>query len=765
MCKFRTLCTLVIACLLNLILSGCSTDDSRWITTKEGVKFYLAESPSWFSMDDYSWSGDTLDGGFAHGNGILKNIDKNSVVEKGYALYGAIAVNGNDSKFTIGSLDDNKLTGLGVKYDNGTAIIGKFDDGYAKGEGRIFHDGILHYKGELKKSKQHGEGIEYYPFGRIMYKGEFSKGLRDGRGVEYHINGNKKYEGKFDAGHYDGWGGLIYHPGDSLERNLDFTPTNLSFVYGISIPDSLRLLSYDWWKAAEIQLGTDYEIIEWHNYNDGKIEDNLIPYYTRLNKHIKEYSKQQYIEIYDRIVRLEHYYIWMYIGIAFIILIVLFANFCVFTEEDMVGYDGTLFENGALYCRAKKWNWGITYLMWLFVGWTGTHRAYLKSRTWFVYGLLSSSLIAINVREICIYLFWPSSWKLWELTDLTVYVLIGIALFLVFDLFWIPWRIYCLNFQYFRHDLREQQLTSACNSSDVTLLCKDVKPVMTTTISRLKTLMDKAQSIQNSKYEGQTKLGFKRIFDATIGDDEWAQFEQARLDKLQRTLSQITEAQKDFSKLAEFIEPYLKEARANAYRNLYLAKELISTVKKAKSQKQILVVDRTINTEIADFNLSEFTLPDIQLGIDVDAAITNGMKTTSSLMAIGLRGPWALGLGLGLSVLNGIADAVQKANKMCELANENSAKIVKSLDETTKKLVDTQFDILRVSEIIMSLYEANTAFMKAYIPLRDKIYGEEYSFSYFIRGGNRVPKEDLLRDFKHLINVCSEYDKINKSKL
>lgn len=780
---------LILLTLMLVFLNSCGSKDNRWITTEEGIEYFLPEDkkPSLLSFGKYYWSGDSING-LAYGMGVLKYEDTwdshDNFSIKGFARFGAIQPDNEENLYFVGPQKDYLLDGYGTRTKNDTTIIGYFKKGRAKGEGKIFtkkeliydgelkdnlpdgygtlyENGILKYEGKFKKGLYHGEGVLYYPDGQQLYDGDFKEGEYEGSGIIFYENGDIAYVGGFKKGLFNG-SGEINIPVSMLD-SIEFVPMNQlwqreAYEKGNYIIDSI---------TNKIVFSRDSSTLinEDHVFEGGVVKPLHAKYFELLNDKVLELEPSVYDSIYGRINHWEYNAWWEYLIIFAVLgilwLVLIGANMV----DDFEDYYGDLHEKASLYFRIKKWTWWKIYPVWLLFGWFGFHRAILKSKGAFIYGALFSVLVAINLRNIVLFLFWPSSWQFMSFSPLTLILVSAIGLFLVYDIVWIPWRCYWLNHIYYRHDLRETELISSTRT-DVDKLIYAIKPKTKTVIHNLNNLLKQTKEVQSQNYKGTTSsLNLKRIVNVTFGNDEWAEFELNRLQSLERVLEEYTKTQDNFAELAKNLNVYLEEARNTAYRNINLTKELIGWMRKIKTQKTILEKDRDLHSDFSNFDYSTIQMPEISLGVDFDSTCNQCFKTTNLLMKTGLRLGPALAIGAAISLVNHIADALQKAQRLCEEANEKSRLAVKGIGESLDNIVKSEADILRAYEILASLNEANKAFIKVYAPLRDAYTGESPSFSYYIRGGVIIPERDYMKDLILLQQVTSEYNKINKSKL
>ncbi|MCH5229592.1 MAG: hypothetical protein J1F12_06315 [Muribaculaceae bacterium] len=781
---------LILFCSLFFLNSCGNSKDSRWIKTEEGIEYFLPEDkkPSLLTFGKYYWSGDSV-AGLAYGNGTLKFEDtwnsKNNYSIKGFAHFGEIQPRNEDNLYKVGVEKDYLLTGYGAWTRNDTTIIGNFKKGEAQGEAKIYRVKEPIYLGNLKNSQPDGKGI-LYSDGKLLYDGKFKKGLFSKKGTLYYTNGNILYEGGFKEGKYNGKGTLFYPDGTTIFykghfKNGEFDGKGEINVVGAYL-DSIKFKPMnELWKIEALRSGnftidsvTNNKIFtrdsnawinETHVFENGMVKPLHAEYYQKLNNLAIETNPELYESVYDRINSWETSAWWKYLIVIIVLSFLWLISLGLFYEEDRTDYKGNVREKAELYGRIKKWSYWNVYPVWLIGGWFGYHRAILKSRGTFIYALLFTILALVNLRNIVLFLFWPSSWKFMDISTFSVVLAAMIVLFLIIDLAWIPWRCYWLNHVYYRHDLREKELI-ASNKTDVDSLITDIQPKVKTTIGSLNSLLEKTKQVQSKNYSGnKSSFNLKRIASVTFGKDEWANFELQRLNSLEKVLKDYTRTQNNFADLAKNLNIYLEEARNNAYRNINLTKELIGWMRKINTKGTMLEKDRELHSEYSSFDFSTLQMPEIELGVDFDSTCRQCVKTTNLLMSAGLRLGPSLAIGAAISLIGHIADALQKAQRLCEEANEKSRLAVKGIGESLDNIVKSEADILRAYEILASLNKANKAFIRVYAPLRDAYTGSSPSFSYFIRGGVKIPERNYKEDLILLQQVTSEYNKINQAKL
>ncbi len=698
-----------------LMLTSCGGNEGNWKTTKEGAKVNF-DNDSFFG-GEYSWIGDTLELGVAHGAGVLvfeDNINhKNDFKKKVKMRYGAIVESDSETRGKVGNIDDKgRLQGFGILEDeDGKVFIGTFDDNKLEGNGVVYENGIVRYKGESRGNLPDGNGTLYYTNGQTEYKGNFKKGLYNGKGVLYDSIGNKLYAGSFSKGLYDGFGELY----DSIGNKQS------------------------------------------HVWSKGKLDSVTAFYYDKLTQYSKNLSPALIKRCRSRFLTWEKYHVWMYIGWGAFVALILFVCAVAAYEEDIK----------SRYNRIKRWNKYIIWLDWLFFGWLGCHRYALRSYFGLIYPLISGAIMIANIRELSLFLFYPSTWGMWTIGNLSSILLAIMSLLLIIDFFYIPWRCYELNHRYFRHDRNEDEIIQNM-PTDIMTFGNSLPRKVKTNSNNISSALLEIRSVHKQKFTGKKDF-LTKVGRAISGKDPWLEFEQNRARTLQRECKKAEKAQNEYAKLCETINVYLEESRRNAYRNFTLAKELISLAIATKKSEHELVIDEQIDDSQLELVTSIESVATVEAGIDWENTTENSIKITRTLLSLGIRGPWAIGVGIGASLLSGAFDAIQKAQNACEEANRQCAEAISQLAHINDTIISTQSQILRSGEIVVALNKANEAFWHAYLSLRNDVFNAEPSFSQFIRGA-KVPdtlknSKDFREKVVHLIQVCSEYNKINQSKL
>jgi hypothetical protein len=588
-------------------------------------------------------------------------------------------------------------------------VVGRCNDNLRLDGFGVKVDGDRTYIGHFDEGKLKGYGV-IYEDGVVLYRGKVKNDLPNGIGKMFYRNHELKYEGKFKDGEYNGYG-----------------------------------IAYD-------TLGVRFE----HVWTKGKIDRVTYRLYQHLRENEAKLTSSQYEDTAEVLLTWERYHVWMYIGWILFAAVILFIGYC-FSIED---------NKDVMYDRAKHWSFMGCLPAWLFFGWFGAHRYKLHSGSGIIYPIWLVLLLFLNIRELSIYLFCPSSWAIWEVDDLTKCFIILFVAFWIFDLFWIGWRCYQLNYEYYRHDKNEKLILSH-TKTPIMSLGESVAFSVNNDSERVSDALMKLKVVERRKYSGDTGL-WKRFSGAFSGDDPWLKFEKKRAEDMKEYIETAVSAQHDYAELCKNLNTALNESRVNAYRNFALAKELIALVLASEGKHQKLVSDVALDTKKINV-ISIDALSDIQTGIDWNNTIDSACDITSKLYSSGMKGGWAVGIGAGVSLLSGIIDSVNAAQKACEEVNSQCYEAIKQLGPVCDKITESRAQILRSGEIIIALNKANEAFWHAYADLRDKVFCDKPSIYGFVKGIH-ISKEvcqnvEFKESVVHLIRVCSEYNKINNSKL
>lgn len=276
-------------------------------------------------------------------------------------------------------------------------------------------------------------------------------------------------------------------------------------------------------------------------------------------------------------------------------------------------------------------------------------------------------------------------------------------------------------------------------------------------------ILAKAQTIMDRKFTGKNDVFSKMA--KSISRDGSLEFEQKKLDDLIKLSDKVYSLGSNIEWQYDQLYSYLTEARLAAYRNMYLAKELINHIKTISGKTQILQTDVYKGMETLNFNIDWSATSSVSW--DIGGAMDNFNTFQKSLAGMGFKGSKSTAAAFGMAALVAIVDNIDARNEQKKKAVEAQAKIIEGIKKSGEELTKLSAEILRSAEKVSALFNANKAFVKAYCHLRDIVFGD-ISFKNFIHGVSKdnpaFMSEKFIKDVQHLTVVCSEYNKINKAK-
>ncbi|MDY3943705.1 MAG: hypothetical protein SOY99_05705 [Alloprevotella sp.] len=425
-----------------------------------------------------------------------------------------------------------------------------------------------------------------------------------------------------------------------------------------------------------------------------------------------------------------------------------------------------------IYSMAKplaKWK---VWLYWLFAGLWGGHWEYLnikiEEKSSYKGIWISISLFSIIVILILL------SYKLFESQFIVVTILLYLLLFInvICGIGRISYSTNKFNARYYRRYI-DTDLILNNEKLNVDRWIKDFS-------SRMKKFGENlriANAIVEDKeygYEDADTSFFKNL--ATFGNYNKLQREKSRLKFLAETSVALQDEIKRNKNIQGGLEIYLDCYRAAAYRNISLCKELLGLLKIVEGQKQSVIKDVSIeipqytildSTKFTSFRSVDFDTESFSKGVmssveQVSKSLSDIQNRgdsitkadlTCSLVEIGLT---AVGEGI-----SGIIDLNTETTNQRAEVNHKIAEVTDSLETLVPQLNIYRAKFLRQIEVLVSLKEMNSAFIKVYEPLRKGVFNDEggytKSYNYFIAS------DHFKKQLGILVSLCSAYSKINKS--
>lgn len=338
----------------------------------------------------------------------------------------------------------------------------------------------------------------------------------------------------------------------------------------------------------------------------------------------------------------------------------------------------------------------------------------------------------------------------------------------VIGLFAIPYRVYKLNFKEYRHNIYESLILADEQAEYVKLHERIAEE-----IPKDSKIIKKIAKYAASEYADELGFVSKSFSWLTNSKVSHAKNKAEQLYLCNCEICEI--AEKENEMLLPLLK-FLDIERSNAYRNMILAKELIFLIKEGKDNQQDKKTDNinSIEIDMPSYSSSTPNVPEFR-GEDVLTEGLNSFNSTFSTMKeIGFEDEDTLIVSIGMAGATMVFDSISQINRRRTAEREHyeyeAANFIRNINSTEKELLSIQAKMLRANEIMKALTACNEAFVKAYTPLRDYVFGTECNFSGFIshtfdKNIRRQKAINVKEDVAYLMTICSEYNKINKSKV
>ncbi len=441
---------------------------------------------------------------------------------------------------------------------------------------------------------------------------------------------------------------------------------------------------------------------------------------------------------------------------------------------------GSLFKNKYLDVNRKEpFSKRISYVLLLLSGLLGIHHLYLrqKKQAYIHWGLLVS-LIILNANFFYVYLKFPTViFDFSSYTILSKIVFLCMGCLLIKDIFLIPFFCYKQNNTIYKRHF-ETDLILGDKKNSVTKHLSHKRQIST----KIKNADRAIHEILNDKSinsEGPDVSNFFKSI-VTLGRSSKLQNEVNRLSALQQV---ALTTQSDFRDAMDYhndAEILLAKCRMDVSRNLSLAKEMVIIIKdKISSKGSEMINDKITKIEIDgiktfhDEKMLIKSFSDRSFFDDVHEKVGKSIvNILDNKREINKHTLIENGIELTFELIGSFVSEIGRLNK--EVASKRlevqqaKNKIENAMLNTSKGFLAIKANILRINEIIEALDKVNKLFIKRYDPLRLKVFGDSDLFSYLNQKSNRKKlknDKEFWEDVKLLLQICHEYNNINKAKI
>lgn len=417
--------------------------------------------------------------------------------------------------------------------------------------------------------------------------------------------------------------------------------------------------------------------------------------------------------------------------------------------------------------RKEPYSLTPIYLLFVLGGWFGLHRARLDVTSF--WSLLKSQyplfvlLFFFSLRNIIVcgmnielWSYMPS----WTCITILFWLLV---FWLLVDIVWIRFRVYQLTGMYFRKTQDELDILEG-KKTEIETFCETTGQRIEKKLQELPGLIEEADKIYSKKFKTKEKENLIDKAMKAVARDGSLEFEEEKLNDLMTVCSKSEKVVTSVRWYYDRMFAYLRDSRLAAYRNLYLAKELMAVARSVQGKKQELQTDIYHEMDM-DITLDASVLAPVTF--NYESMLGTFSDTAKMFSRLGFKNGTSMAIGAGMAIADAVINNVSARNEKKMEIVKNQAKVIDALKKISGDLSKIQAEILKSLEILASLYKCNKAFVNAYVPLRDEVFGDA-TFTNFIRGVRSdnplFSSEEFIKDVNHLCAVCSEYNKINKAK-
>lgn len=432
------------------------------------------------------------------------------------------------------------------------------------------------------------------------------------------------------------------------------------------------------------------------------------------------------------------------------------------------------------------------------LGFLGGHYLYLRKCKWIG---ISTMLLAF-LFPLCFYkyfmyfynlpsLFFPATFDFEQLEGIWIFYKCQSILYILFvfniliGIIFVPYWVYQFNGIYFRKHKDNDDILNGKELEVDKFYNSELLPDIKKTNEDVETVME---VLNNEDFvvedESDEKISgfFKRLF--TLGKSDTLKTKVQRLRALRYSCQILSDDIDTFELDNDRLFVYLKYYRIAAYRNLYLAKELIGIIKdKVSSRQQKLIIDEIpqlikpqnvtpsdvyFNSEQTSFDSDRFFDSVGQSFISSFDSISKKLEKEKDISKDDfLEAGIELAFDSIIAGIEGLFDQYSRTTASIKEVERMINEAVRYLGKAYPAIQRYQAELARQLELMIALYQCNRAFVMSYEPMRQKVFGQP-TFSKFLHGIDKemsyLKSDDFRKDLQHLILVCTEYNKVYNAK-
>lgn len=459
----------------------------------------------------------------------------------------------------------------------------------------------------------------------------------------------------------------------------------------------------------------------------------------------------------------ENYKWYFFIGLSVIGILFILIGYGFIPESKIDGKDNPD------YLKLSPWTCKGAYLRWIFFP-LGLEYVYLRMQKVYLWtSLLSWTLIVASSKFIVLYGLTPQFWielhafdKPWQFYLFQIRFGLWLG-----SLIWIPYWVYLENFHTFRRNIYEK-LIIGNQTLKYKSLCERISKGFKEDHSIIRESRNEAERIYN------TKLGTLSKWTSWATNSK-VEHARNKAESLNAILSQLAPIAANHAKMTSELLDYLNIERRNAYRNMIQAKELIYLIRHLKDNKSALKSDYITGIRIeqpTDIHTGLEGIKQVDFQNSAVIGFNTFDKTFGMMKDLGLKDSDSLLVSLGVGSVEFAIDSIGQINQRRTQEREHyeyqASEIVTQICSLDRNILDNDKKLLRANEIMQALSAANEAFVRAYVPLRDYVFGRSTSYGSFLKfvfKRHKKNAKEKVHDIAHLIQVCSLYNKINQSKI